>query len=482
MKECKIRKRFVALILSFIIAISSANPVLACDESQNDTYVTQILFGNDALVKKDDEKTKMLLDALYLCSEQSDNLGQEKLDYLKQKKVRNIPKLKKLNIKKSALQKCSHNYWEYKYSADIEAQNNRKKVLRNTVNKVFDFGVINNLFGSKKGKCNSFAALLYYFHILCDYLADNPDNTEVNLKGKMLPAFSGEPYININGGIPSFTEEEKSSTDSYVELSPTDDLGRCGPAFACIGRDRLAAGNSRDDIKDILPSGWNQSKDILSSDTGDLYNRCHLIAHSLIGIDTKYNLITGTRYMNVEGMEPKENKILKYIKNTNNHVLYRVTPIFKGDNKIASGVQLEAFSVEDNGELKFNVYCYNVQPGMDINYYTGEGTLLDTITGSDSVIPFVVANPSETNPDLVYEITKNLEILFAEQKEKGTYNSLMDNINKIASRARDIEMSDKKTASKYLELKEYEYDFFDELKSYVPMLLEDEEFFKSAFN
>lgn len=467
------------MVLSFV------DPVLACDENQNNTYVTQILFGDNASVKESDEKVKMLLDALYLCSEQSDNLGQEKLDYLKKRKVRNVPKLEKLNIKNNELQGCSHNYWEYEYASDIKIQSTRKKLLRNTVNKVFDFGIINNLFGSSKGKCNSFAALLYHSHILCDYLADNPENTEIILKGKSISSFAGEPFVQVNGGRPSFTKDQKSSTESYVELSPMDSLDRCGPAIACIGIDRLSTADSRGNISNIFPSGWNQSDEIMSSDTGDLYNRCHLIAHSLIGIDTRYNLITGTRYMNNEGMKPFEEQIAQYIRNTSNHVLYRVTPVFMADNKVASGVQLEAFSIEDNGKgISFNVYCYNVQPGMNINYATGESNLIDTTIESSSMIPFVVDNPSEMNPDLVYEITKNLEVLFAEQKNTnaGIYNLLLGDINTIAYEARAIEKGNEKPAQKYLKLKNCEYRFYKSLKTYVPMLLKNEEFFKSAFN
>ena len=188
-----------------------------------------------------------------------------------------------------------------------------------------------------------------------------------------IPAFQDEAYVEINDNIPEFTEEEKNSTDSFEEYMPLDDLGRCGTAFANVSIDTMPT-EDREGIGMIKPSGWHTARyDDLISDRY-LYNRCHLIGFQLTGENAnELNLITGTRYMNVEGMLPFENMVADYVRDTENHVLYRVTPIFEGDNLVASGVQMEAYSVEDKGEgISFNVYCYNNQSGIEIDYKTGE--------------------------------------------------------------------------------------------------------------
>lgn len=187
-----------------------------------------------------------------------------------------------------------------------------------------------------------------------------------------IPAFAGDAYVVLNDNQPDFPNEDKNenSFESYSEL---DALGRCGPAYANIGQDLMPTGK-RGSISNVKPSGW------VNRDYGDLvdgsylYNRCHLIGYQLTGEnDNEKNLITGTRYMNVEGMLPFENMVADYVKETGNHVLYRVTPVFDGDNLVASGVQMEALSVEDEGEgVCFNVYAYNNQPGVTIDYATGE--------------------------------------------------------------------------------------------------------------
>lgn len=191
---------------------------------------------------------------------------------------------------------------------------------------------------------------------------------------KTIPEYSREPYFILEDNIPSFTIEdaEKGSFETYSEL---DELGRCGTAYANIGMDLMPT-EERDSIGSVKPSGWHTVKyDIV--DGKYLYNRCHLIGYQLTGENANSeNLITGTRYLNVEGMLPFENMVADYIKETGNHVLYRATPVFEGENLIASGVQLEAMSVEDNGEgILFHVYCYNVQPGITIDLLTGESTL-----------------------------------------------------------------------------------------------------------
>ena len=186
-----------------------------------------------------------------------------------------------------------------------------------------------------------------------------------------IPEYSGQIYVKINNGKPYFTEEDYT-TESFEEYSKLDDKGRCGVAYANICKEIMPPdGDQRGDISNIKPTGWVQRKY-----NGEyLYNRCHLIGHQLSDEDAnELNLITGTRYFNVNGMLPFENKVADYIeKHRNNHVLYRVTPIFKGDNLIASGVEIEAYSLEDKGKkICFNVYVYNVQPGITINYKTGE--------------------------------------------------------------------------------------------------------------
>lgn len=189
-----------------------------------------------------------------------------------------------------------------------------------------------------------------------------------------IPVYGGEIYVEINGNVPYFSEEELT-TDSFEEYSDLDALGRCGTAFACVGTDIMPE-EERGEIGQIKPSGWHTVKyDVV--DGKYLYNRCHLIAYELTGENAnEKNLITGTRYFNVQGMLPFENKTAKYVKDTDNHVLYRVTPLYEGDDLVARGVLMEAYSVEDEGEgICFCVYVYNIQPGVDIDYSSGESEL-----------------------------------------------------------------------------------------------------------
>ena len=185
-----------------------------------------------------------------------------------------------------------------------------------------------------------------------------------------VPAFSGEPYVVLEDNQPDFALED-FTTGPFELYSRLDHLGRCGPAYANVGIETMPT-EERESISSVEPTGWeNAAYDFV--DGGYLYNRCHLIGFQLTGENAnERNLITGTRYMNVEGMLPFENMVADYISETGNHVLYRVTPIFEGDNLLASGVQMEAISVEDEGEgVCFNVYVYNVQPGVAIDYTTG---------------------------------------------------------------------------------------------------------------
>lgn len=189
-----------------------------------------------------------------------------------------------------------------------------------------------------------------------------------------VPAFSGDPYVAINENNPEFTEDDYT-TESYEYYGELDKYDRCTVVMACVGRDLMPT-QDRGSISQVKPSGWVQAQ-YDHVDGKSLYNRCHLIGFQLTGENAnERNLITGTRYMNVEGMLPFENMIADYIKETGNHVLYRVTPIYDGVNLVARGVQLEALSMEDNGDgICFNVYVYNNQPGVVINYATGESRL-----------------------------------------------------------------------------------------------------------
>lgn len=198
-----------------------------------------------------------------------------------------------------------------------------------------------------------------------------------------IPAYSGSPYVEVNNNVPYFADADLTTT-SYETYGELDSLGRCTAAVACIGQDLMPT-EKRGDIGSVKPTGWHSVK-YAGVDGGWCYNRSHLIGRQLTAEDAnEKNLITGTRYMNVEGMEPFENMTADYIKETGNHVLYRVTPIFEGSNLLASGVLMEAKSVEDNGAgILFCVYCYNVQPGITIDYATGDSSGPEYTGGSDS--------------------------------------------------------------------------------------------------
>jgi len=185
------------------------------------------------------------------------------------------------------------------------------------------------------------------------------------------PPYKGEPSVEVNGNTPFFSEEDLAR-EPFEQYSALDSLGRCGTAYALIGKDMMPEGE-RGSIGMVKPSGWQISKyDWIDGEY--LYNRCHLIAYSLAGEnENELNLITGTRSMNVLGMLPYEEKTASYIRGTGNHVLYRVTPVYERDNLVASGVLMEAESVEDGGAgVKFCVWCYNVEPGVVIDYATGD--------------------------------------------------------------------------------------------------------------
>lgn len=203
-------------------------------------------------------------------------------------------------------------------------------------------------------------------------LQDPESHLGSQLDASVVPAYSGEPFIEINGGIPTFTSDDKAvayGTEIYGELDP---LGRCTGAFALVGRETQPT-SKRGNISDIKPSGWKQNLDLYALGLDHLYERSHLIAHKLTAEDAnRENLMTGTHYLNQGAMSRFETIVGDHVDATGGHVLMRVTPLFVGDELVARGVQMEAYSLEDDGaSVSFNVYCYNVQPGVTIDYSTG---------------------------------------------------------------------------------------------------------------
>ncbi len=217
-----------------------------------------------------------------------------------------------------------------------------------------------------------------------------------------VPPFSGNPYYVVNDNAPNFTAED-ITTQAYEYYAPLDSLGRCGVTKACIGIELMPT-EERGNIGSVKPTGWHTVK-YDNVDGKYLYNRCHLIGFQLSGENANtQNLITGTRYMNVDGMLPFENMVADYVKETKNHVLYRVTPVFEGDNLLASGVLMEAYSVEDNGEgICFFVYCYNAQPNIAIDYATGESEYLEF----DYDISKPETENSQDSNDITYILNTN---------------------------------------------------------------------------
>ena len=194
-----------------------------------------------------------------------------------------------------------------------------------------------------------------------------------SLRIEEIPEYNEEPYVEIYGNQPEFSEDEKACLDPFEEYSELDSLGRCGAAYANVCPE-LQPTEERGPVGQIQPSGWHTVKYNELIDGNYLYNRCHLIGYQLAGENSnECNLITGTRYLNMGSMLTFENMVCSYLAATGNHVLYRVTPVFEGDNLVASGVQMEGWSVEDAGKgICFNVFCYNVQPGIEIDYETGD--------------------------------------------------------------------------------------------------------------
>ena len=234
-----------------------------------------------------------------------------------------------------------------------------------------------------------------------------------------VPAYSGQPYVAVNGNVPYFTDADLTdvSFESYSEL---DSLGRCGVAYANVGQDLMPT-EPRGEIGAVKPTGWHLVK-YDNVDGKYLYNRCHLIAYMLAAENANpQNLITGTRYLNTQGMLPFETKVCDYIKNTGNHVLYRVTPIFDGDNLLADGVLMEAYSVEDAGEgIQFCVFAYNVQPGIGIDYATGDNWAESNAASQEAAAPNVIETPTQQpQPDTTEQITPEPSV--PQESQETTY-------------------------------------------------------------
>ena len=254
----------------------------------------------------------------------------------------------------------------------------------------------------------------------------------VNYDLSNIPDYDGKAYVELNGNVPEFSESEKTYSESFEEYGKLDSLGRCTYAVSCIGKDLMPT-EKRGSIGSVKPSGWHISKyDFV--DGKYLYNRCHLIGYQLTAENAnERNLITGTRYLNIKGMLPFENDVADYIEITNNHVYYKVTPIFEGNNLVANGVQMQAYSVEDNGQgISFNVYCYNVQPGVAIDYATGDNQTVAsssiTSTSSDEADKktYIVNTKTKKfhNPDC--DGAKKMSSS-NKKKYKGTRDSLISN-------------------------------------------------------
>jgi len=238
-----------------------------------------------------------------------------------------------------------------------------------------------------------------------------------------LPEYSDEAYTVLNNNEPEFTDEDMT-TESFEFYSELDSEGRCGVVYANLGLELMPT-EERQGIGQVKPSGWKTVK-YDNVDGKYLYNRCHLIGFQLSGENAnEKNLITGTRYMNTEGMLPFENMVADYIKETGNHVLYRVTPFFEGNNLVASGVQMEAKSVEDSGEgLCFNVFVYNIQPGIEIDYATGESRMAANGETDGEIVSYVL---NTNNKKFHHEDCNSVNQMKEENKQKytGTRDDLL---------------------------------------------------------
>lgn len=246
----------------------------------------------------------------------------------------------------------------------------------------------------KKKKLTLGSAVVIVLLLVLYFVIPGPEQAEVpTVSLDQIPEYSGEPFVVLEDNQPRFTQEDET-TQSYEQYGELDAYNRCTYTIACVGRDLMPT-QERGAIGQVKPTGWVTAKyDFV--DGKYLYNRCHLIGFQLTGENAnERNLITGTRYMNVEGMLPFENMVADYIKETGNHVLYRVIPIFEGDDLVAGGVTMEAWSVEDRGQgICFYVYIYNVQPGVEIDYATGESWLAQPVSSDGEAVLTYVVNTS----------------------------------------------------------------------------------------
>lgn len=292
-----------------------------------------------------------------------------------------------------------------------------KNIFKFKKSLIMTFGILVCLFGFISCSSTNISSINNIVQSLENYNSNNIILTNPNENNNYsnidvsnisdIPEYSGEDYIILNNNVPNFSDSDLTTT-SFEEYSPLDSLGRCGVAYANVGTDIMPT-EKRESISSVKPSGWQSVKyDIVEGKY--LYNRSHLIGYQLTAENANArNLITGTRYFNATLMLPYENMVADYIKETNNHVLYRVTPLFEGNNLVATGVQMEAKSVEDNGEgIEFNVFVYNVQPGITIDYATGNNALSDEkIVETESSNNTTSSTNSTSNPNNTNNTTSN---------------------------------------------------------------------------
>lgn len=294
-----------------------------------------------------------------------------------------------------------------------------KNIFKFKKSLIMTFGILVCLFGFISCSSTNISSINNIVQSLENYNSNNILLTNPNENNNYsnidvsnisdIPEYSGEDYIILNNNVPNFSDSDLTTT-SFEEYSPLDSLGRCGVAYANVGTDIMPT-EKRESISSVKPSGWQSVKyDIVEGKY--LYNRSHLIGYQLTAENANArNLITGTRYFNATLMLPYENMVADYIKETNNHVLYRVTPLFEGNNLVATGVQMEAKSVEDNGEgIEFNVFVYNVQPGITIDYATGNNALSDEkIVETESSNNTTSSTNSTSNPNNTNNTTTSNE-------------------------------------------------------------------------
>ena len=266
-------------------------------------------------------------------------------------------------------------------------------------------------------------------------LHENADSKK-EITTDTFPDYQGEPYVIMNHNEPDFSEEERKMTNAFEQYSELDSLGRPGVAFANICQELMPT-EKRGEIGHIKPVGWHFAKyDIV--DGKYLYNRCHLVGYQLAGENAnEKNLMTGTRYMNVEGMEPFENMVADYVKDSGNHVLYRVTPVYQESNLLASGVQMEGYSVEDEGKgICFHVYVFNAQPGVEIDYKSGESHLKDDYESTTETVADMESEHSEIQEYILNMNTKKFHRPFCDsvkdmkEKNKKSVRDYRENIMK----------------------------------------------------